>query len=40
VALDAWYARNWTLWYDVLILCRTLLVVPAAARGGRGHGAY
>jgi undecaprenyl-phosphate galactose phosphotransferase len=36
VALDAWYVRNWTLWYDVLILCRTLLVVPA----GQDHGAY
>ena len=41
VALDAWYVRNWTLWYDVLILCRTLLVVPAAAAGGKGgNGAY
>ena len=35
VSLDAWYVRNWTLWYDVLILFRTLLVVP-----GRGNGAY
>jgi undecaprenyl-phosphate galactose phosphotransferase len=34
VALDAWYVRNWTLWYDVLILCRTLLVVPAGKDGG------
>jgi undecaprenyl-phosphate galactose phosphotransferase len=33
VALDAWYVRNWTLWYDVLILARTLLVVPARANG-------
>ena len=35
VSLDAWYVRNWTLWYDILILFRTLLVVP-----GRGNGAY
>ena len=28
VSLDAWYVRNWTLWYDILILFRTLLVVP------------
>jgi undecaprenyl-phosphate galactose phosphotransferase len=47
VALDAWYVRNWTLWYDVLILCRTLLVVPAGGGGegggggrGGGNGAY
>jgi undecaprenyl-phosphate galactose phosphotransferase len=33
VALDTWYVRNWTLWYDVLILARTLLVVPAKANG-------
>ena len=35
VSLDAWYVRNWTLWYDILILFRTLLVVP-----GKGNGAY
>ena len=35
VALDAWYVRNWTLWYDLLILLKTLLVVPS-----RGAGAY
>jgi undecaprenyl-phosphate galactose phosphotransferase len=35
VSLDAWYVRNWTLWYDILILVRTLLVVP-----GKANGAY
>ena len=35
VSLDAWYVRNWTLWYDILILFRTLAVVPA-----KGNGAY
>ncbi len=35
VALDAWYVRNWTLWYDVLILFKTLLIVPS-----RSSGAY
>ena len=35
VSLDAWYVRNWTLWYDVLILLKTLLVVPS-----RSSGAY
>ncbi|MFO1074481.1 MAG: undecaprenyl-phosphate galactose phosphotransferase WbaP [Geminicoccaceae bacterium] len=33
VALDTWYVRNWTLWYDVLILFRTLLVVPSKSAG-------
>ena len=33
VGLDAWYVRNWTLWYDVLILFRTLLVVPSKSAG-------
>ena len=23
VSLDAWYVRNWTLWYDIFILSRT-----------------
>ncbi len=23
VALDVWYARNWTLWYDIVILLKT-----------------
>jgi undecaprenyl-phosphate galactose phosphotransferase len=34
VALDTWYVRNWTLWHDLLILCRTLLVVPGKGGGG------
>jgi undecaprenyl-phosphate galactose phosphotransferase len=35
VSLDAWYVRNWTLWYDILILFKTLLIVPS-----RSSGAY
>ena len=35
VTLDAWYVRNWTLWYDILILFKTLLIVPS-----RSNGAY
>ena len=35
VSLDTWYVRNWTLWSDVLILFRTLLIVPS-----RSSGAY
>ena len=35
VCLDTWYVRNWTLWYDLLILFRTLLVLP-----GKNSGAY
>jgi undecaprenyl-phosphate galactose phosphotransferase len=27
VALDSWYVRNWSLWYDVVILVRTIAVV-------------
>lgn len=27
VQLDAWYARNWQLWYDVVILLKTVKVV-------------
>jgi undecaprenyl-phosphate galactose phosphotransferase len=34
VALDAWYIKNWSLWYDVVILAKTLRVVRA------GRGAY
>jgi lipopolysaccharide/colanic/teichoic acid biosynthesis glycosyltransferase len=35
VSLDTWYVRNWTLWSDILILFRTLLIVPS-----RSSGAY
>ncbi len=31
VALDTWYVRNWTLWNDIIILFKTLFVVPARA---------
>lgn len=27
VALDAWYVRNWSLWYDIVILLKTVKVV-------------
>ncbi len=27
VQLDAWYARNWQLWYDIVILMKTVKVV-------------
>jgi Undecaprenyl-phosphate galactose phosphotransferase WbaP len=27
VALDAWYVKNWNLWYDIVILFKTLGVV-------------
>jgi len=27
VALDTWYARNWSLWYDLVILLKTVKVV-------------
>ena len=29
VALDCWYARNWSLWYDLVILIKTVSVVFA-----------
>ncbi len=34
VMLDVWYARNWSLWYDVVILLRTIpaLLKQAGAR--------
>ncbi|MCB1990635.1 MAG: sugar transferase, partial [Geminicoccaceae bacterium] len=31
VSLDTWYVRNWTLWYDIFILFRTAMTVPAKA---------
>lgn len=34
VYLDAWYVKNWTLWYDIVILLRTVRVVL------RRDGAY
>jgi Undecaprenyl-phosphate galactose phosphotransferase WbaP len=27
VALDAWYAQNWSMWYDIAILFKTVAVV-------------
>lgn len=33
-ALDAWYIKNWTLWYDIVILLRTIRVIL------RREGAY
>jgi undecaprenyl-phosphate galactose phosphotransferase len=34
VALDSWYVRNWSLWYDLVILVKTINVVV------KGQGAY
>jgi lipopolysaccharide/colanic/teichoic acid biosynthesis glycosyltransferase len=34
IALDSWYARNWNLWLDIVILFKTLRVVL------RREGAY
>jgi undecaprenyl-phosphate galactose phosphotransferase len=34
VALDSWYVRNWSLWYDLVILAKTVSVVL------RAKGAY
>jgi undecaprenyl-phosphate galactose phosphotransferase len=34
VALDSWYVRNWSLWYDMVILVKTVRVVL------RREGAY
>ncbi|WP_051534837.1 undecaprenyl-phosphate galactose phosphotransferase WbaP [Deefgea rivuli] len=34
VALDAWYVKNWNLWYDIAIVCKTIKTVVS------GHGAY
>jgi len=27
ITLDVWYVRNWNVWYDVAILCKTVRVV-------------
>ena len=29
VALDSWYVRNWSVWLDIMILCKTLSAVFA-----------
>ena len=34
VYLDTWYVKNWSLWYDIAILCKTVRVVL------RRDGAY
>jgi len=34
VALDAWYVKNWNLWYDIAIICKTIRTVVS------GSGAY
>lgn len=34
VELDSWYVRNWNIWFDVVLLWRTMKVVV------RGKGAY
>ncbi|MBS4095576.1 MAG: undecaprenyl-phosphate galactose phosphotransferase WbaP [Sulfuricella sp.] len=34
VNLDSWYVRNWSLWYDIVIMLKTVSVV------WRRHGAY
>ena len=34
VSLDAWYVKNWNLWYDIAILCKTIRTVVS------GRGAY
>lgn len=34
VALDTWYIQNWSLWYDIVILCKTIKVILS------GKGAY
>ena len=31
VSLDTWYVRNWTLWYDIYIIFKTAVTVPAKA---------
>ena len=32
--LDSWYIKNWSLWYDIVILIKTIVVVI------RRDGAY
>ena len=34
VYLDVWYVKNWSLWHDIVILCKTCKVVL------NKHGAY
>jgi undecaprenyl-phosphate galactose phosphotransferase len=34
VTMDSWYVRNWSLWHDIAIICKT---VPAVFMG---RGAY
>jgi undecaprenyl-phosphate galactose phosphotransferase len=34
VSYDEWYIKNWTVWYDVVIMLQTVWVL------GRGEGAY
>ena len=34
VYLDTWYVKNWSIWYDMVILVKTLKVVL------KGRGAY
>ncbi len=34
VRMDSWYVRNWSLWHDVMIICKTFPVIF------KRHGAY
>jgi len=34
VQMESWYVRNWTLWHDIAILCKTVPVIF------KRHGAY
>jgi undecaprenyl-phosphate galactose phosphotransferase len=27
VSMDSWYVRNWSLWHDIAIICKTIPVV-------------
>ena len=31
VSLDTWYVRNWTLWYDIVIIFKTVITIPVRA---------